>query len=157
MSVLHENSEYYENKYLKYKAKYLELKQIIGGGATNVSDAKNREKKRAKMTEGAKVNVDYIIRNINEILQDNGILKINIDDKFFKKPHETEKKVKEIYELLKYKLLNKKINFTDDQKASIQTAVENLNKSSKLESKLDLLIELIKEVPVKQPVKIVQL
>ena len=149
MSILHENSEYYENKYLKYKAKYLELKQIIGG-ATNVSDARNRKKKHDKMREGAKANVDYIIRNINKILQDNGILEIIIGDKFFKKPHETEKKVKEMENLLKQPR-----NFTNKTEDLIN-AVNKLNNSSKLES-LDLLIELIKKVPVKQPVKIVQL
>jgi hypothetical protein len=82
MSVLHENSEYYENKYLKYKAKYLELKQIIGGG-DSVVEAIKRKKRLATIREGAKSNVDYIIRKINEILKTNGILEIIIGDKFF--------------------------------------------------------------------------
>ena len=52
-------------------------------------------------------------------------------------------------------LLKQPRNFTNKTEDLIN-AVNKLNNSSKLES-LDLLIELIKKVPVKQPVKIVQL
>ena len=72
MSVLHENSEYYENKYLKYKAKYLELKQIIGGRSSAATVRRAKDEIREKIRE--------INKMLNKMLNNLGDPKNVIDD-----------------------------------------------------------------------------
>ena len=140
MSILHENSEYYESKYLKYKAKYLELKQIISGGGTNVSEARREAKRKAKIKAGAKIEIEILIRAINRILINNGIPEINIGDEFFNKLKDTARKLNEIEDLLK-----QRGNFTENKDLinKLINAVNELNKLNK-SSNLDHLIELLR-------------
>ena len=137
MSVLHENSEYYENKYLKYKAKYLELKQIIGGGKS--------EKERLAI----RVDIRSKIEVINKIFESNGISQIvinkNMDKntifgKYISDLKLTLVKVNEIIKLLQ------KIIFTDNKKKSINTVVTNL-KNEITYSTLTKLSNVIKNEP----------
>jgi hypothetical protein len=131
MSVLHENSEYYENKYLKYKAKYLELKQIIGGkSAATVRRANNNTVDDIKKK----------MREINEILKKNLEVSENviiIHDGLFQPPTNYNKTtflkylltiLNDIGKFLQEKKFTNSTKFTSDQK----TKLNNILKSQKV-------------------------